>query len=209
MPPPSSWPTPPTTPSPRLSSAQSPPMPMAFAANPVPAMPATEAAALQLPVDPNFVATQQAQAAGRPPAGTRTPPRRRRRQVQLGLIAAFVVILAAGAGITGYVLRQPATTSRSATTGQPTATCAAHRHRCADRSRRGGRTAGATAQSRPNRHHDGHHRDDGHRNDHRDGRQQRPRGGSGLSPRGGQRDRAGLCRQRVESLSRERDPRAR
>ena len=102
-------------------SAQSPPMPMAFAANPVPAMPATEAAALQLPVDPYFVATQQAQAAGQPPAGTGPPPRRRRRQVQLGLIAAFVVILAAGAGITGYVLRQPATTSRSATTGQPTA----------------------------------------------------------------------------------------
>jgi hypothetical protein len=105
-------------------SAQSQPIPMAFAANPVPAMPATEAAALQLPVDPNFVATQQAQAAGQPPAGTRTPPHRRRRQVQLGLIAAFVVILAAGAGITGYVLRQPATTSRSATTGQPTATSA-------------------------------------------------------------------------------------
>ena len=56
--------------------AQSQPMPMAFAANPVPAMPATEAAALQLPVDPNFVATQQAQpgwpAAGRHPH-TATP----------------------------------------------------------------------------------------------------------------------------------------
>jgi len=105
-------------------AAQSMPMPRAFAASPAPTMPATEAAALQLPVDLNFAATQQAQAAGPPPAGTRPPPRRRRRQMQLGLIAALVVILAAGAGITGYVLRQPGTTSRSATTSQPSATSA-------------------------------------------------------------------------------------
>jgi serine/threonine kinase PknH len=90
--------------------AQSPPIPRAFAAGPAPTM----------PVDPNFVATQQVQSAAQPPAGTRTSQHRRRRQAQLGLIAAFVVILAAGAGITGYVLRQPATTSRSAPTGQPT-----------------------------------------------------------------------------------------
>jgi serine/threonine kinase PknH len=102
-------------------SAQNLTIPRAFAAIPAPTMPATEAAALQLPVDPNFAATQQAQAGQQLP-GTRTPPRRRRRQVQLGLIAALVVILAAGAGITGYVLRQPATTSRSATTAQPSAT---------------------------------------------------------------------------------------
>jgi serine/threonine kinase PknH len=86
-------------------AAQNMPMPTAFASGSAPTMPATQAAPLQLP-------------------GTRTPPRRRRRQVQLGLIAALVVILAAGAGITGYVLRQPGTTPRSATTSQPSATSA-------------------------------------------------------------------------------------
>ena len=105
-------------------SAQSLPISTSFVASPAPTMPATQAAALQLPVDLNFAATQQAQAPGQQLAGTRTPLRRRRRQVQLGLIAALVVILAAGAGITGYVLRQPGTTSRSATTPQPSATSA-------------------------------------------------------------------------------------
>ena len=45
--------------------------------------------------------------------------RRQRRQVQLGLIAAVVVILAAATGITGYLLRQLSTTSRPSTTAPP------------------------------------------------------------------------------------------
>jgi predicted Ser/Thr protein kinase len=93
-------------------------IPTSFAAPPAPAMPMTQAAAPRLPIDPNFVATQHAQAAGWP-AGNPTPPRRRRRQVQLGLIAALAVILVAGAGITGYVLLQPRAASRSAATPQP------------------------------------------------------------------------------------------
>jgi predicted Ser/Thr protein kinase len=94
-----------------------------FVANPAPPMPPTEAAALQLPVDLSFAATQQGPL-GMPPAGVRTPPSRpwwQRRQVQVGLAAAVVVILAAGAGIIGYLMR-PASTARSAATSQPSAT---------------------------------------------------------------------------------------
>jgi PknH-like extracellular domain/TIR domain len=48
--------------------------------------------------------------------------RRQRRQVQVGLIAAIVLILAATTGITGYLLRQPSTTSTTTapTTATPT-----------------------------------------------------------------------------------------
>jgi hypothetical protein len=47
--------------------------------------------------------------------------RRQRRQVQVGLIAAIVVILAAATGITGYLLRQPSTTPQASTTSTTTA----------------------------------------------------------------------------------------
>ncbi|WP_077082219.1 serine/threonine-protein kinase PknH/PknJ [Mycobacterium numidiamassiliense] len=94
--------------------------PPSFASPPAPAMPVTQAAAPRLPVDPNFVATQQAPA-GQQRVDPRTRRNVRRRQMQLGLIAALVVILVAGAGVTGYVLLQPRTTSQSAGAPQPSA----------------------------------------------------------------------------------------
>jgi serine/threonine-protein kinase len=98
-------------------------MATAFAISSAPPMPPTEAAALQLPVDQSFAATQQGPL-GMPAADVRTTPPQpwwRRRQVQLGLAAAVVVILAAGVGIIGYLV-WPASTSRSAATSQPSAT---------------------------------------------------------------------------------------
>jgi hypothetical protein len=83
----------------------------------------------QQAADPNLAATQQGPP-DRPPPDTRTPPpwwQRQRRQVQLGLIAATVVILAAGTGITGYLLRphspaSPTQTAQPSTTTAPTTT---------------------------------------------------------------------------------------
>jgi serine/threonine kinase PknH len=105
----------------------------AFVTNPAPPMPATEPAAQQQSADLNVAATQQGPP-DRPPPDSRTPTpqpwwQRQRREVKLGMIAAIVVILAAGTGITGYLLRQPpsqtptaqpAPPSRLTTTSQPT-----------------------------------------------------------------------------------------
>ena len=95
--------------------------PAAFVTSPAPPMPATQPAAQPQPADPNLVATQQGPADLAPPDTSAPSPSwwgRQRRQVQLGLIAATVVILAAGVGITGYILREPSTTSKAATTAQ-------------------------------------------------------------------------------------------
>jgi len=82
----------------------------------------------QQPADLNLVATQQRP----PPPETATPPpqpwwSRQRRQLQVGLIAAIVVILAGGTGITGYLLRphspaSPTQTAQPSTTSQPPTT---------------------------------------------------------------------------------------
>jgi serine/threonine kinase PknH len=96
-----------------------------------PTTPATEPAAQQQPADLNLAATQQGPPDW-PPPDTRTPPpqpwwQRQRRQVKLGIIAAVVVILAAGTGITGYLLRphspaSPTQTAQPSTTTQPPTT---------------------------------------------------------------------------------------
>ncbi len=60
-----------------------------------------------------------AQPAEWPPTEIGTPQpwgQRPRRQVKVALIAAIVVVLAAGTGITGYLLRQPSTISQPSTT---------------------------------------------------------------------------------------------
>jgi serine/threonine kinase PknH len=118
-----------TTPIPR--PAQSLGTRPAFVTSPAPPMPATEPAAQQQPADLNLAATPQRPPDG-PPPDTGTPPpqpwwQRQRREVKLGIIAAVVVILAAGTGITGYVLRphspaSPTQTAQPSTTSQPTTT---------------------------------------------------------------------------------------
>ena len=99
--------------------------------------PASAPAARQQSAEPTQPATQQSppdDGAGSPhhlletqPAPETVPatPKpwwsRQRRQVKLGLIAATVVILAASASITGYLLRQPSTISQPSTTSTTTA----------------------------------------------------------------------------------------
>ena len=90
--------------------------------------------------------------------------RRQRRQVRVGLIAATVVILAAGGYFRCYDHTHPHPQLQSR--GPPPR--AAHHH-LSGPSRRGGRAGGSAAQARPNQHRDGRHRDDGQRRAHRDG----------------------------------------
>jgi serine/threonine kinase PknH len=109
--------TTPLAPGPTLLDEQVRPMqPFSFAPD----------AVRQQAADLNLAATQQRPPDG-PPPDTGTPPpqpwwQRQRREVKLGIIAAVVVILAAGTGITGYLLRPHSPASPTQTAQPPTTT---------------------------------------------------------------------------------------
>jgi hypothetical protein len=131
-----------TTPIPRpatQSPVQHPQPSSQIATNPAPPTPALRAQ--RQPGHLNLAATpqrppeggagwpyhqQEIQRAQRPPPYIGTPPpppagQRRRRRVKWALITALIVILAA-ADITGYLMRQPSTTSQPSTISHPSTT---------------------------------------------------------------------------------------
>jgi hypothetical protein len=114
-----------TTPIPRPAQKMRTPSPSV--ATLAPPAPTSESTLLADPGPTTPAPVAQRQPADRPPPDTGTTPRaawwrRQRRQVQLGMIAAVVLILATGAGITGYVLRQPSNVSLPSNTSQPSTT---------------------------------------------------------------------------------------